>query len=66
MDSNFQVLYLLQAFELLTSIYDSNWYEYPIECQQYVGIMMVRMQQPIVLTGYEVVRCNLPTFIAVS
>lgn len=54
-----------KSFELLDSVYQSTWYEYPIRYQRYVQLMMVRMQRPMVLTGYDVVLCNLPTFTTV-
>lgn len=54
-----------KSFELLDTLYQSMWYEYPIKYQRYVIVMMVRMQRPLVLTGYNVVLCTLPTFTAV-
>lgn len=52
----------LQSFEVLDAVYLSGWYEYPVRYQRYVGLIMARMQRPIVLTGYDMVYCNLPTF----
>lgn len=54
-----------KSFELLDALYESMWYEYPIEYQRYVMVMMMRMQRPLVLTGYDVVLCTLPTFTTV-
>lgn len=52
--------------EVLLCIGDTNWNEFPMDCQKCVGLMMLRMQQPIILTGCGIFPCDYPTFVEVS
>lgn len=46
--------------------YCSNWYEYPIHLQKYVTLVIVRSQEPMYFTGFNLIRCTVETFGKVS
>lgn len=55
-----------QTTERVSSVgdvaYCSNWYEYPTHLQKYVTLVIVRSQQPMYFTGFNLIRCSIETF----
>lgn len=43
-------------------IYDSNWYDQPIEIQKYIGLMIARSQEEVNFSGIGLVTCSLEVF----
>lgn len=39
-----------------------NWYEFPIELQKYVIVMIANMQKPINYHGFGIINLDLETF----
>lgn len=58
--------YATQTVDLLTNtantIYNSNWYTYPIYIRKYFLLILARSQIPVYFTGFKIVRCSLETF----
>lgn len=48
--------------ELPESIYQSKWYEYPLEIQKYITLVLAHTQQPFHFSGYFVSSCTLHTY----
>lgn len=42
--------------------YDSNWYEYPMECRKHFLLIIARSQETVYFMGYGVVRATLEVF----
>lgn len=49
-------------------VYTQQWYNYPVEQQRYLVLMVQRAQQPFCFTGLteSIADCSLETFKAVS
>lgn len=47
-------------------LYESNWWELPVELQKYFLLMNVNMQRLLFYHGFEVAVLNLETFSKVS
>lgn len=43
-------------------VYDSNWYEFPLELQKNCILIMVQAQQNVYITGFELIRCTLLSY----
>ena len=46
--------------------YNSNWYNYPTEWHKYILLVIVRSQESIALTGFNLVPCSLQSFAKVN
>lgn len=44
------------------TVYNSNWYEYPIGLQKYMILMIARSQEPVHFTGFNMFYCSLELF----
>lgn len=44
------------------TVYNSNWFEYPIEFQKYVILIMARSQNPLYFNGLNLFGCTLHVF----
>lgn len=57
---------MLQSLECVDNMWlSTRWYNYPLPLQRYVQLIMLRMQSPVVLSGFGFVDCTLDTFVAV-
>lgn len=48
------------------STFDSNWYEFPVEMQKYIILIIARSQKPAYFDGMKLVHCTLQTLTVVS
>lgn len=48
------------------NIYESSWYEFPINIQKYLILIIIRSQNPIYFTGLGLLNCTLESFGKVS
>lgn len=44
------------------AVYNMNWYEHPLEIQQFITLIMLRSQKEISFSGVRVVHCTLEVF----
>lgn len=44
------------------SVYDMNWYEFPVTLQKYITLIIARSQKEVHFTGFTMVRCTLAVF----
>lgn len=51
--------------QIANEAYASQWYNYPLNEQKALMLMMIRAQRPFYFTGYFISSCSLPTFKAV-
>lgn len=57
---------MLQSVECVDKIWmNIRWYKYPVRLQKHLLLTIMRLQSPIVLSGYGLVECTLETFVAV-
>lgn len=47
------------------TIYDSNWFNAPLEFRRFVLLIIQQSQKPIYFTGLKLFYCNLPMFLKV-
>lgn len=52
--------------EMSYSLYNANWYEFPIVMQKDIILMMANMQKPIYYHGFNMAILNLETFLKVN
>ncbi|XP_055305885.1 odorant receptor 22c-like [Sitodiplosis mosellana] len=43
-------------------VYDSNWYDYPIEFRRYIVLIIARSHQEVNFTGFNLISCTLAGF----
>lgn len=53
------------AGRFATITYDSTWYEYPVEQQKCIILMIKRSQKSFGLSGYGIISCSMATFLSV-
>lgn len=53
------------ASRFATITYDSTWYEYPVEQQKCIILMIKRSQKSFGLSGYGIISCSMATFLSV-
>lgn len=51
--------------DLHDAIYQTKWYLYPVKEQRSIQLVLLRLQRPIILTGYGFVSCTLKNFVEV-
>lgn len=57
-----------KSLQIADDIYGRIWYEYPVDSQKYMILMIMRAQRPFYFTGLtnSILNCSLETFKAVS
>lgn len=48
------------------AVHESNWYNYPIQVQQALGLTIARARIPFIFKGLKMFNCNLETFLKVK
>lgn len=61
-----EIYYNFQSCRLSESIYQLNWYNYPIKFQKYFQLMMLRSQNSKYFSGFGFVYCSLRKFMDVT
>lgn len=52
--------------DLSDAIYQSEWYRYPRNIQKFVLIIILRAQQPLHISAFGIMQCNLANYLGVS
>lgn len=53
---------LPQAYHLQTTLYNLQWYDFGLNEQKMIKLMIMRAQTPCGLAAYNYFACDLPTF----
>ncbi|XP_063912019.1 odorant receptor 4-like [Zophobas morio] len=61
----FGTLLYEESDTLVTAIYLSQWYEYPVEAQKIIFTLMERAKQPMILSAEKLLDLTLDTFTAI-
>lgn len=48
------------------TVFATNWYDYPVEWQKFVILMVERSQKPVYFKGLHLIKCTLEVFGTVS
>lgn len=52
--------------KMVDCVFETNWYDAPVELQKYFIMMIANMQRPLHYHGFKVAVLDLETFSAVS
>lgn len=52
----------IQAGEVSMSVYNSEWYAYPLELQKVAPLIIQQARNPVIINGFKLFSCTLENY----